>query len=96
MEQDTTQAVQAIVSAGTLDGKPLAGTIDLPTLTRMLLVALGAPDVDALIEEMFPDGQEPPPPAPAGEEPAETRPAAEALMVDAVRELRDHLEGLRG
>ena len=89
LEADATASVSAIVSAATLDGKPLAGTFDLPTVARMLLVALGDEDVDATVARLFPEGQ-------TAAQPAERAvPQAEALMVEAVRELRDRLEGIQ-
>lgn len=77
---DVKGRVDALVSAATLDGKALAGTMDLPTLARMLLVALGEKDVDDVVERLFPDGEVADPP----ELPEQT--AAEAAMVEALRE----------
>lgn len=82
IQRDVEKSVGAIVSAATLDGKSPAGTIEIRELVRMLLVALGEDDVDELIKRMFPDGQAQA--MPAGEE----APAAEAMMTEAVRELR--------
>lgn len=85
---DTLQRVQAIISAATLDGKTTS-SIDLPTVTRMLLIALGEDDVDEIINRLYPDGQVP-------EQPVDgNRPQSEALMVEAVRELRDSLVKLQ-
>jgi hypothetical protein len=76
--------VNATVNAATLGASgTLAGTIDLPTLSRILLTELGIPDVDEIVERLFPDG-----------EPVEQigpRPVAEAMMVEAVSELRQSL-----
>ncbi len=83
---DVKGRVDALVSAATLDGKALAGTMDLPTLARLLLVALGEKDVDDVVERLFPDGEVADPPA------LPERTAAEAAMVEALRELRDVLE----
>ena len=56
LEHDVEQSVRAIVSAATLDGKPLAGTIpDMETLSRMLLTALGEQNTDELLAAMFPE-----------------------------------------
>lgn len=79
--------VTAIIKAATLDGKQPAGTLDLVTVTRLLLVALGEDDVDEIIERLFPDGEEP---APDGE-----LTQSEAMMVDAVKELHGALVKLR-
>ena len=58
--------VGAITQAGTLGASgTLAGTIDLPTLSGLLLAALGVKDSDEILARMFPDGVAPePPPAP--------------------------------
>ena len=87
---DVKGRVDALVSAATLDGKALAGTMDLPTLARMLLVALGEKDVDDVVERLFPDGEVADPPT------LPERTAAEAAMVEALRELRDVLERKSG
>lgn len=100
LQQDVDQAVNAIVNAGTLGGRQLAGTIDLPNLTRMLLVALGEDDVDEIVERMFPNGEVPEASGTVDSETVDSgtvpvRPQAEAMMVEAVRELRDNLLRLR-
>lgn len=51
LEHDMRERVGAIISAATLDGKSLAGTVDRETLIRMLLVELGAEDVDELLDK---------------------------------------------
>ena len=83
VQDDVSERVDAIVKAATLGGPELAGTIDLPTLARMLLVALGQEDVDEIIDRLFPDG--------AAEESTPERSQAEASMIEALRELRDTL-----
>lgn len=96
LQQDVEAAVNAIVNAGTLSGRQPAGTISLPDLTRMLLVALGQDDVDEMVERLFPNGEEPEEQRPeTGDQGTAQRPAVEAMMVDAVRELRDRLLRLR-
>lgn len=57
LEKDVLAKVEAIIKAATLDGKTPAGNIDLKTVTRMLLVALGEDDVDELLEQLFPNGE---------------------------------------
>lgn len=57
LEKDVLQTVQAYVTAATLDGKTPAG-IDLKNITRMLLQVLGEPNVDELVDELFPEGWE--------------------------------------
>ena len=55
------EEIQSIVMAGTLgDGQgQLAGTIDIVTLSRMLLSALGEDDIDQIMSQNFPDGEIP-------------------------------------
>lgn len=78
LERDVTESVTAIVDAATLGGQGLAGTLDLETVTRMLLAALGEQNADDLLAKLFPppaEGEEEapmwkreelaPPPAPA-------------------------------
>jgi hypothetical protein len=59
LEKDVKAKVDAIVASTTLSGQAMAGTLDLPTVTRMLLVALGEDDVDEMMEQLFPDGEIP-------------------------------------
>ncbi|MFA4972856.1 MAG: hypothetical protein WC683_09600 [bacterium] len=81
LEHDPDDAIKAIISAATLDGKAPAGTIpDLKTLSRMLLIALDVENIDQLLDDMFPEG-----------EPGE----AEQQMVAAVTEMRDVLADVR-
>jgi len=49
--------VAAIISVATLDGKQPV-TLDLKTVTTMLLNALGTDDVDQLVERLFPEDAE--------------------------------------
>jgi hypothetical protein len=79
LEHDVAANIEAIVNAATLGGSgTLAGTIpDVKTLSRMLLTALGEPDVDAMLDAMFPEDE-------GGE-----APATEARMVKAARTLRE-------
>lgn len=86
VESDVSERVAAIVNAATLgQAGTLAGTIDLPTLARMLLQALGVEDVDEIVERLFPDGE-------VAKEPSAERSQADAQMVEALRELREALE----
>jgi len=87
LEHDVAASVDAIVKAGTLGAAGMAaGTIDMRTLSRMLLSALGEQDVDALLDVIYPPEDE------EGEEPT---PEA-ATMVEAVRELREAIAGFVG
>ena len=57
LEHDVGTRVDAIVAAATLKGSASAGTIpNARVLARILLDALGLPDVDKLLEELFPEG----------------------------------------
>jgi hypothetical protein len=78
-----------------LDGKTPAGTLDLMTVARLLLVALGEDDIDAILAKLFDEEGNPLHPAPAATAPATDVPAAEAMMVDAVKELHGALIRLR-
>lgn len=59
LEKDIETRVNAIVKAATMQGMPLAGTLEQEQITRMLLNALNVENVDEIIARMFPeDGQE--------------------------------------
>lgn len=92
LEKDVLARVEAIIKAATLDGKTPAGNIDLKTVTRMLLVALGEDDVDELLEQLFPEGAEPSE-EPDDEDDDDEAPAAESkserLLGAAAAELRE-------
>ena len=81
LEQDIETRVNAVVSAATLDGKPLAGTMTLEFTSRLVLEALGLDNVDEIINELFPEGE--------GEEPP---PTTEEAIVSEVRQLFQKLE----
>jgi hypothetical protein len=57
LEHDVGESVQAIVTAATLGGKPLAGVLDIKLVARLLLSALGQDDIDDLLDELFPDDE---------------------------------------
>lgn len=85
VQHDVPALVGSIVQAATLgQAGTLAGTIDIVTLSRLFLSALGVPDADEVLAAMFPDGEAP--------EMAGERPQAESMMAEAVRELRDAIE----
>lgn len=94
LQHDVPAMVAATVQAATLGmSGQLAGTIDLPTLSRMLLTLLGVPDADEIVERLFPGGEVPEPEEPA--QPTEPtteqlpeRPQAESLFIDAVKDLQ--------
>jgi hypothetical protein len=56
-QPDSKTKIDAIIAASTLDGKDLAGTIDLKTISRMVLEALGEDDIDEMLAKMFPEDQ---------------------------------------
>ncbi len=57
LQHDVPAMVKAIVEAATLGGAGApAGTIEPETLVRMLLTTLDVPDVEAIVERMFPKG----------------------------------------
>jgi hypothetical protein len=52
LEHDVNETVQAWVRAATLDGKPLAGTMDLETVARGLLTSLSVANVEELLDNL--------------------------------------------
>lgn len=58
LQHDLLEMVDAIVHAGTLKGAPVAGTIPIKHLTRMLLDVLGEEHAADLVEEWFPEGED--------------------------------------
>ncbi len=112
VSDDVVAQVNAVVAAATLNGNPDAGTFDKKTITSLLGNLLSVPELDALLASMFNKDGTPknPPPQPAvapttgtpspasGATPlANPVPAAEAQMVEAVREIREALAAvLRG
>ena len=80
LEKDIVQKINAIVSAATLDGKPVANTLELKHITRLLLIALDEDNVDEIIERMFPNEGD-------GEGPIKLDP--DEMMAEALRELRE-------
>ena len=80
LEHDKKEDIEAIILAATLDGNAPAGTIGPKTLSRLLLIALGEDDIDDLLAEVFPEGED-----------GEVNTAAEEAFVEAVRGLREAL-----
>lgn len=87
--------MQAIISAATLDGKPPAGTLDLMTTARLMLVALGVDDIDVILGKLFDAEGNPFAQLPTTPDPTTEQPTVEAMMINAVSELRDSLMRLR-
>lgn len=118
LEHDIDAQVGAWVKAATLDGKTPAGTVDKDTLSRALLSALGAQNIDEIMDKIAAEEDErqakadeiaaqmktkaaiaPGAPAvapgtPVQQQAAPAQPTAEAMMVEAVRELRAKLEAM--
>jgi hypothetical protein len=93
LNEPTVEQVSAIISAATLDGKQLAGTIDIVTMTRMLLSALGEDDLDEIMEELFPAGKIPAwatPEALAQQRQAASQ-ARQTMQQEAIQELKAKL-----
>ena len=59
VEDDQKAQVEAIVSAATLNGSTLAGTLDAKYTTELLLRVLGETSIEEKIELLFPEGEEP-------------------------------------
>jgi len=59
VEDDQKAQVDAIVAAATLNGNPLAGTLDAKYTTERLLRVLGETSIEEVIEKLFPEGEEP-------------------------------------
>ncbi len=88
LQHDIPQMVEATIKAATLGASgTLAGTVDLPTLSRVLLTMLGVPDADEIVERLFPNGEVPEPEPTTDTLPE--RPQAEALMIQAIKDLQD-------
>lgn len=58
LEHDIAEQINAIAMAATLDGKPMAGTLPLEAVTRMVATALGVQDVEALVAAVLADEEE--------------------------------------
>ena len=84
LEHDQKSAVDALVSAFTLDGKADAGLFPEKVQVRELATALGIEDIDTIIDEMIAAAEEAPP---AEETEQETE------FIEALRKLREVLKG---
>lgn len=75
LEKDIQTAVQAVITALTLNGQELR-LLDEEIATRLILKAMGEDDVDEIMTELFPDGDLTPNPSPKkgeGSLPSEAR-----------------------
>lgn len=57
LERDVLQAIQALVTASTFDGKTPSVIPDIKWLCKAALTLLGYDDVDEIVDTMFPDEQ---------------------------------------
>jgi hypothetical protein len=81
LEKDIQTAVQAVITALTLNGQDLR-LLDDQLATRLILKAMGEDDIDEIMTELFPDGET----MPAGKgQPAAT--PSEARVQEAARKL---------
>lgn len=87
LESSVKESVEAIVHGATLGGLPQAGTIPQRDVSRLILQALGADDIDATLDELYPEDGEPIEYNPEEVEPEESLKAA-------ARQFRDGLDGL--
>ena len=78
LERDVESSVKAIATGATLGGFQKQNVIPEREVSRMILTALGADDVDQMLEELYPEGTSP----------------AEAALTEAAREFVDGLEEL--
>lgn len=83
LEHDKVEDIKAILSAATLDGKALAGTMAPKTVSRLLLTALGQDDIDDLLDEVFPEDEE-----------GNVSTQAEESFMEAVKALREAVKNL--
>jgi hypothetical protein len=60
IEHDPETKIQALVNAATLMGKAPANTIPDMAVSKMLMQLLGFDDVDALLDQLYPDGEDTP------------------------------------
>jgi len=91
LEPDVTGRINAIVQATTLGGQGMpAGTFpDIRFVTRLLLQALEVEEIDEVMADLFPEGEEP-------ENEPDREEQAEAQFTEALRELRAAVEMMVG
>lgn len=87
LEKDIQAAVQAIVTALTLNGQQLT-LLDEQTATRLILKAIAEDDVDEIMAELFPEVNPIPDPSPnGGRAPQFGEGRSEAMVREAARKL---------
>lgn len=84
LEKDIQAAVQAVVTALTLNGQQLT-LLDEQTATRLILKAMAEDDVDEIMAELFPDGETVP--AGSGQPNSAAPTQTEAMVREAARKL---------
>lgn len=82
LEKDVQAAVQAVVTALTLNGQQLT-LLDEQTATRLILKAMAEDDVDEIMAELFGDGLDTPPTTRPPSQPT----TSEAIVREAARKL---------
>jgi len=58
VEDDVKGMTEAVVSAATLNGNPLAGTFDAEYTTKRLLTVLGETNIEDVMDKLFPEPEE--------------------------------------
>ena len=58
LEHDTELRVGSIIDAATMRGSPQAGLVAPETVSRLLLQALGVDEIDALLDDLYPEDDE--------------------------------------
>jgi hypothetical protein len=105
LEPNVREAVDAIViaQAGAIAGGPAVGLLPPRETSRLLMLALGMENIDVLLDELYPPGEDaadqapgqssdaPTPAPPSGEE---VQPTEAVLLHEAVNELRSVLQEL--
>lgn len=59
LDSDPASDIASLVSGATLNGQPLAGTIDLKTVAAQIFRILNIDNAESILAQLFPDGQEP-------------------------------------
>lgn len=86
VEDDIKSMVGAVVSSATLDGNPLAGTLDAQYTTKRLLTVLGETDIEDTMAKLFPEPQQGQTAQAVGEAVSDLQGAIEALAVEQGRD----------
>lgn len=96
LQVDAGARIGAIAEAATLGGKALAGTVDGRTVSRLMLSTLGVPNIDEILDLLYPPGQPlPARPGAATDAPASPDATDTQEEASALGELRQAVAGLR-